>query len=150
MGKKPTPVQIEEFLSGLHERKSQGERAQAAHFIRKHRRHVDAHVDRKRAEGREELARYYEKLLAKHEEGPAGVFYSESLHSIRSFRPSFRASHSLTFPTQHKTARVVGWLLAALFIGLTLYFGSLVADYARDVGGHVATERERATENVGE
>ncbi|MFH1732433.1 MAG: hypothetical protein ABIF82_12395 [Planctomycetota bacterium] len=148
MTKEPSSRAIEEFLSGLPECKSRGERAAAAHFIETHSDALRDYVAHKEREGRTELAEHYERVIEEHRTPPQGVCYSESLYSIRSFRPSPSVSHSLTFATEHKTARIVGWLLAALLAGIVLYTGCKAAEYATEIFGGVTEARKQAIEDV--
>jgi len=148
MAKEPSSTAIEEFLSGLPECKSRGERAAAAHFIKTHNDALRDYVAHKKGQGRDELAKHYDALLERYRRAPEGVCYSESLYSIRSFRPSRNRSHSLTFATEHKTARIVGWLLAALLAGIVLYTGYKVAEYGSYVFGGLVDIREQAVEDV--
>ena len=144
--KKISRVALEEFLSGLPQRTSRGERADAAHFIRKHGRALGEYVAGKRRTGRDALAAHYERVIERYKEGPGGVSFSESLYSIRSFRPSANISHSLTFPTEHRAARVVGWLLAALIAGLVLFTGYKVARYGAHIFSGLSDARDAAPE----
>lgn len=148
MAKEPSSRALEEFLSGLPERKSRGERAAAAHFIKAHSGALRDYVAHKKREGRTELAKHYERVIDEHRTPPQGVCYSESLYSIRSFRPSASVSHSLTFATEHKTGRIVGWLLAALLAGIVLYTGYKAAEYATEIFGGLVDKREQAVEDV--
>lgn len=148
MPKEPSSTAIEEFLSGLPECKSRGERAAAAYFIKTNNDALRDYVAHKRRQGRDDLAKHYDALLEQYSRAPEGVCYSESLYSIRSFRPSRNRSHSLTFATEHKTARIVGWLLAALLAGITLYTGYKIAEYATEIFGGLVDKREQAIEDV--
>ena len=148
MPRKPTDQAIEEFLSGLHQRKSSGERADAAWFIREHDEPLRKFIETKNREGRVELVRYYERVVDEYRTPPQGVCFSDSLYSIRSFRPSRNRSHSLTFPTEHKTARVVGWLVTALLVGLTLYGGYKLGEYGTYLFRDLIETREQAIEDI--
>lgn len=148
MTRKPSNQAIEEFLSGLPQRKSRGERADAAWFIKEHHEPLCTFIERKNREGRTELVRYYERVIDEYRTPPQGVCFSDSLYSIRSFRPSRSVSHSFTFATEHKTARIVGWLLAALLAGITLYAGYKVAEYGAYLFRDAAEATEQAIEDT--
>lgn len=141
---RPAPSELEDFLSGLHGRKSRGQRAQAAQFINEHYERLREYVEQKRDEGREDLARCYEERIEKFRHGPSGVSYSDALYSIRSFRPSRSVSHSLTFATQHRAARVVGWLLAALIAVMVLWAGNELRKYGQYVFERIIGANEQA------
>ena len=128
------PVRIGTFLEGLCQDapRSPGEKALASQVISRHRAEIEDYLRETEKTGSLPLARSRREALDRYAIAPRNVAFDEGSASVR--MPSFRLApsrrHSLTLPSRHRTARLVGYLLAALTSTLLLWGASRLADTA--------------------
>ncbi len=120
-------VDVGAFLGGLLDAapRSTGEKALAAHVIKRHAEEIEGFLAQQERANQYPLVAQYRKAIARYAPDPRQVHFDAPTSHLRyrDFRLVASQHHSLTFPTRHRTARVVGYLLAILLGGLILWGG---------------------------
>ncbi|MHC4887585.1 MAG: hypothetical protein ACYTGH_21110 [Planctomycetota bacterium] len=145
MARRPSRLELDEFLSELHTVRARDEKAAASRYIEVNRKHLDRFIEEKRRQGNRKQVQYYRDLIEKYEPRQKGMFFDETVPALKSFALSSLTKDSFTIPTDHGWNRRAATLAAAVILGFTIYLGFKAREYAF----HVVEGMEARIENEG-
>ncbi len=100
---------------------------------------IDEFIKEFKSEGRKEAAKHYEKMIKRYEK-PAASFKISKKDSF-----SFDTGHM----PGHHTAKIVGFAIAVLLAGFTIYSGYKLAQNAEVLFNYIAGNYNQKIESIG-
>ena len=150
MSKKLTDLEIGDFLYNLERGEDCQEKRRYTHnFIKKHDKEISDYLDQKIGQhltlnsimGKERIR----KILDKYRTFKPYIINDETYASRRSFKKSDKHKTSMTFESNHKVAKVRGYILAGLITGGIIYSGILLKNSIEEIVGSWGSDVEYYT-----